>query len=56
MALRKMTFPDDFQLIGDMAAEAIQYPENPEWNGKITYLRLTWPQGLKRGWSITAWD
>ncbi len=32
MALRKMTFPDDFQLVGDMAVEAFQYPENPEWS------------------------
>jgi len=32
MVLRKMTFPNDFPLIGDMVVEAFQYPENPEWS------------------------
>jgi GNAT superfamily N-acetyltransferase len=32
MVLRRINLPKDFQVIGDIALESFQYPENPEWS------------------------
>jgi ribosomal protein S18 acetylase RimI-like enzyme len=32
MTLREIKLPKDFQVIGDIAIDSFQYPENPEWS------------------------